>query len=91
MAGTPTRSAAPVTEPAEVPTMTVACRGSQAGLALQGREDPGLVGLADDAAGTEHQADRRSLPAPESPTDHLHHPPFYPAVQLFPAARGLRT
>ncbi len=63
--------------------MMAACRGSQPASRCEGREDPGLVGLADDAPGTQHQADRRSLAAPESPTDHLHHPPFYPVGLVY--------
>ena len=50
-----------------------------AGLALEGGQDAGLVGLADDAAGAEHQPDGRGLPAREPATDDLHHGPFYPA------------
>ena len=59
MAGTPTRRAAPVTEPAEVPTMTLAQAGIPADLALERGEDAGLVRLPDDAARAQDQADGR--------------------------------
>ena len=52
-------------------------------LTLQGGQDPGLVGLADDATGAEDEADRGSIPVPESTADDLHHRSFYP-----PAVEG---
>ncbi len=52
-----------------------------AGLALEGGQDPGLVRLSDDTAGTEHEPDPRRLSAREPTTNDLHHPLFYPSVR----------
>ena len=51
------RSAVPITEPAEVPTMTSAVRASQPRSDLEGGEHPGVVRLANDPAGAEHESD----------------------------------
>src|ERR1019366_10079200 len=54
----------------------VGAAGIPVGFALERGEDTGLIGLADDAAGAQHQADRRSLLVGDPAARHGHHPLF---------------
>ena len=56
--------------------------GVPARLAVERRQDARLVGLADDAAGPEHEADVARTAPPERPPDDPHHAPFLPTVAL---------
>ena len=44
-------------EPADVPTITSAVRASQPEVRLEGGQHPGVVRLADEATGAQHEPD----------------------------------
>ena len=60
-AASPARSVAPTPEPAEVPTITAAVRGSQSGHLRDRRQRAGVVGVTDHPTSTEHEANGRHV------------------------------